>query len=223
MMATERREDVVGGLPHPEQTPTDKPCRACTDFRSWMKSQRRAGPVTLGKAETSSTEAPPPENSSGSSSERQENSGLESGSVLAGRANDGSSQTSTVPEETDVPLWGQAAKYGCPADSLSLGRGSWRLLHSMAAYYPTQPTPQQQNDMKTFITIFSKFYPCQPCAEDFREWLKTNSPAVDSRSTLSRWFCEAHNEVNRKLEKPLFNCDLIDQRWGDGWKDGSCD
>lgn len=65
---------------------------------------------------------------------------------------------------------GDAAKQGCPADSVALGRGSWRLLHTMAAYYPAEPSAQQRQDMQSFITLFSKFYPCAPCAEDFREW-----------------------------------------------------
>ncbi|MPC40976.1 FAD-linked sulfhydryl oxidase ALR [Portunus trituberculatus] len=127
----------------------------------------------------------------------------------------------TRGEEAARP--GDAAKYGCPADSLALGRGTWRLLHTMAAYYPDQPSSQQQQDMRSFITLFSKFYPCPPCAEDFREWLKTNTPKVDSRSGLSQWFCEAHNEVNKKLQKPLFDCKRINERWLDGWADGSCD
>lgn len=73
---------------------------------------------------------------------------------------------------------GKAAKYGCPADRLSLGRGTWRLLHTMAAYYPDQPSTQQRQDMHNFITLFSKFYPCPPCAEDFREWLVAASPGI---------------------------------------------
>lgn len=63
-----------------------------------------------------------------------------------------------------------AAKYGCPADSVSLGKGSWRLLHTMGVYYPEKPTEDVKEDMTKFIGLFSKFYPCPPCAEDFRQW-----------------------------------------------------
>jgi len=35
--------------------------------------------------------------------------------------------------------------------------------------------------------------------------------------------CEAHNMVNRKLEKPLFDCSKVNERWRDGWADGHCD
>ncbi|CAL4094728.1 unnamed protein product, partial [Meganyctiphanes norvegica] len=159
MMATPSADDVI--LPG-----SRKPCRACSDFKSWMK-------------------APP------------------------GIGNSAST--------------GMGKKLGCPADSIELGRGTWRLLHSMAAYYPEKPSEETQGNMMSFIHLFSKFYPCWHCAEDFRDWLKTNTPNVSSQGALSNFFCNAHNEVNRKLGKPEFDCSLLNQRWLDGWNDGSCD
>ena len=32
-----------------------------------------------------------------------------------------------------------------------------------------------------------------------------------------------HNEVNRRIGKKEFDCSKVDERWRDGWKDGSCD
>ena len=39
----------------------------------------------------------------------------------------------------------------------------------MAAYYPDKPSEQQKTEMKHFMTIFGNFFPCDYCAEDFRE------------------------------------------------------
>jgi FAD-linked sulfhydryl oxidase len=40
---------------------------------------------------------------------------------------------------------------------------------------------------------------------------------------LSQWLCRIHNEINRRLGKQEFDCSKVDERWRDGWKDGSCD
>ncbi|XP_011499136.1 PREDICTED: FAD-linked sulfhydryl oxidase ALR [Ceratosolen solmsi marchali] len=126
--------------------------------------------------------------------------------------------TSTINNETT----GSAQK-NCPLDKDELGLSTWNFLHTMAAYYPSTPTVEQKNDMKLFFHLLAKFYPCTSCAKDLMEQLKTSSPETDSQYKLSQWLCRMHNEVNKKLGKPEFNCKLVDERWLSGWADGSCD
>ncbi|EZA58330.1 hypothetical protein DMN91_006024 [Ooceraea biroi] len=153
----------------------EKPCRACTDFRTWARRQK----------ETYDTEQ----------------------------------KTQKKKEETPVT----SARDDCPLDKDELGSKTWAFLHTMAAYYPDRPTAKQKTDMKNFFYIFSNFYPCTICAEDMQEQLKHSPPETGSQETLSQWLCRIHNKVNKKLGKPEFDCKLVNQRWRDGWLDGSCD
>lgn len=139
-------------------------------------------------------------------------------------------------------------KYGCPVDKDELGISTWKLLHTMAAVYPKKPTKSQKDDIKTFFGIMSRRYPCDICAKDlaneydddnddvnfngmvkvnlFSFWyfrLKEEPIAVNSYHDLSQWLCRLHNKVNVKIGKPVFDCSKVDERWRDGWLDGSCD
>lgn len=103
----------------------------------------------------------------------------------------------------------------CPPTSSELGRGSWNLLHSMAAWYPDQPTDEDQKAMKRFFEGLAKFYPCTYCAEDFQMNLLNKPVKTESRKDLSQWLCEQHNFVNKKLGKSQYPCDMksLDERW----------
>ena len=118
-------------------------------------------------------------------------------------------------------------------------------LHTMAAYFPDQPTAEQSSAALSFINALGMLYPCSHCAADFREGMQEQpprcawrgravvprcpnceaaerAPAVvrraSSRTELSVWLCEAHNRVNRALGKPHFSCKLsdLDERWRTG-------
>ena len=111
----------------------------------------------------------------------------------------------------------------CPADVETLGRSTWTLLHTMAATYPERPSASQQSDLLGFVRLFSRLYPCWSCAQDFQAYIGHQRPAVASRGEFGTWLCGAHNDVNRRLGKPEFDCSRWEERWRTGWKDGRCD
>ncbi|KAI0023498.1 ERV/ALR sulfhydryl oxidase domain-containing protein [Xylariomycetidae sp. FL0641] len=111
----------------------------------------------------------------------------------------------------------------CPADVETLGRSTWTLLHSIAATYPKTPSVREQSDLKNFMGLFSRLYPCWVCAEDFQNYIEKEQIRVGSRDEFGHWLCEAHNAVNTKLGKPVFDCSKWEERWRTGWKDGRCD
>ncbi|XP_055685290.1 FAD-linked sulfhydryl oxidase ALR [Lutzomyia longipalpis] len=114
-------------------------------------------------------------------------------------------------------------KVECPLDKNELGRSTWGFLHTMAAHYPDSPSQDQVHDMKNFFTHLSNFYPCEYCAKDLRDELKFDPPQAKSQHELTQWLCRLHNKVNVKLGKKEFDCTKVNERWRDGWLDGSCD
>lgn len=115
-----------------------------------------------------------------------------------------------------------AAEPECPLDRNSLGKATWSVLHTIAAKYPVKPNQEEKTNMREFIRLISILYPCSYCAKEFRQDIAQLPPRLDSREALSQWFCQMHNRVNEKLNKPQFDCSKVDERWRTGWKDGSC-
>ena len=113
-----------------------------------------------------------------------------------------------------------AAQGECPADVEQLGRATWTFLHTTAAYYPMKPTASQQESMLGLLHSLPTLYPCSHCAVEFGERIKEYPAegAVKGREELIRWLCERHNEVNDRLGKGTFNCEIVklDERWKDG-------
>ncbi|KZF21806.1 hypothetical protein L228DRAFT_239748 [Xylona heveae TC161] len=192
-----------------------KPCRSCTSVADWMALSRRK----------IATDSP----SSSSSSTTTSSSSAFPSAAFSSTSSTPVSSTTSKPATTS-PSPAQSFLEGplrddCPADVEALGRSSWTLLHTISASYPEKANTTEQSEMKQFLSLFGKFYPCWICASDFQSWMtkKGNEPRVEGREGLGKWMCEAHNEVNRKLGKKEFDCTLWKERWRDGWKDGSCD
>lgn len=93
----------------------------------------------------------------------------------------------------------------------------------MAAHFPEKPNESQQKDVKQFFSSLSRLYPCEPCAQDMQIEIQKDPPILKSQETFSQWLCQFHNKVNVKLGKPEFDCRKVNERWRDGWLDGSCD
>ncbi|KAI9023074.1 ERV/ALR sulfhydryl oxidase domain-containing protein [Phycomyces nitens] len=127
----------------------------------------------------------------------------------------------STPEPTkDDEEW---RRNNCPADVATLGRSTWTLLHTMAAYYPEKPAEKDKQSMTSFMESFAQHYPCWFCKDDFQKHMAAEPVQVVSREALSQWLCRRHNEVNIKLNKPVFDCTKVLERWLTGPPDGKCD
>jgi len=157
-------------------------------------------------------------------------SGVGSGSASNGRNSSNSSskgktgdstakiESGSSPTSSSTPVSSSSSSTtpsSCPPRTAELGRSSWTLLHSMAAWYPDDPTSQQQHRMANFMEALGDLYPCPWCADDFRNELHKAPPKVETRTDLCMWLCDQHNRVNSKLGKQLFDCNMkdLDERW----------
>mmetsp|Transcript_25962 Transcript_25962/g.36589 ORF Transcript_25962/g.36589 Transcript_25962/m.36589 type:complete len:177 (-) Transcript_25962:78-608(-) len=118
-------------------------------------------------------------------------------------------------EESSTEGKNETVEKECPPKSAELGKSSWTLLHTMAAWYPDHPSENDKQYMSNFMEALARFYPCTWCAHDFQENLKKKPVEVSNRKDLSMWLCEQHNLVNEKLGKPVLKCNIknLDERW----------
>ena len=57
-------------------------------------------------------------------------------------------------------------------------------------------------------------FPCKVCREHFKELVANNPVKNSSREELVLYMCDIHNQVNKALNKPIFNCENALQFWG---------
>jgi len=117
------------------------------------------------------------------------------------------------------PSGGAAApSMECPPFREELGRGSWALMHTLAAHFPTAPTAYERAHAAGFFAALAALYPCSYCRDDFAASVAAEPPCVESRAALTAWLCRQHNQVNAKLGKPAFPCtaEALEQRWRRG-------
>jgi FAD-linked sulfhydryl oxidase len=91
------------------------------------------------------------------------------------------SSSSAIPVPASTPVTTEKSEKDledrdCPMDRAELGRNTWSLLHSMAAFYPDNPQPSHQKHAINFIKALSVLYPCSFCAMEFRESIKQSPP-----------------------------------------------
>ncbi|KAL1793361.1 hypothetical protein ACET3X_008343 [Alternaria dauci] len=87
-----------------------------------------------------------------------------------------------------------------------LGRAAWKVLHTTFARFPESPTEEEQEALRSYVHLFQRLYPCGECAEHFGQVLAKYPPQVSSRTAAAMWGCYVHNIVNKRLDKPEFNC-----------------
>lgn len=99
------------------------------------------------------------------------------------------------------------------------GRCGWVLFHSVAFAYSQRPTLMERRNMLDFLWSLGAVLPCRRCRKHYLEYLEihlrggVNAAALRDRDTLSRFTVALHNDVNRRLGKPIVTYDTVRHRY----------
>ena len=129
---------------------------------------------------------------------------------------DNNSNTESIhpskPKYNKIP---QMIDLSPPLSRQTLGHSVWSFLHTTAAIYPVHPTLSEQLSARQLIDSISQLYPCKICGKHFRKYLQANPFQASSRQEFSEWLCNAHNGVNQRLDKPIIDCNTVNEIWPD--------
>lgn len=111
----------------------------------------------------------------------------------------------------------QNPHWGCYDDSAPLtldtplavlGRELWGLLHAFAQTFSQTPTEEDVSNARYWMSAWRQRIPqfggCN-CREDWARLEANFPPDYSSRDAFYRWSVVAHDAINRKLSKPIWN------------------
>lgn len=85
----------------------------------------------------------------------------------------------------------------------------WMTLHSAASLYPDKPSEAERQLMTKWLDLFRDTITCPTCQGHFAELLSnyraTYPNMLYSRHEFMMFTFRAHNEVNKRLHKPLYS------------------
>ena len=95
------------------------------------------------------------------------------------------------------------------------GPGVWWTLHTTASTYPTNPDESKRKGCVAFVSSVPSMLPCQACRQHLEEQLQSYDipTACSDGEHLSRMWCEIHNAVNKRTNKPLLDCSIVREEY----------
>lgn len=88
---------------------------------------------------------------------------------------------------------------------------AWVLLHAIADSFPEHPDLEDKEHIRSFFSSLSYLLPCDTCNQGLRHELKAMPLDCSSGPALSKYVFDLHNQVNKKLGKPML-------KWEDAMK-----
>ena len=86
------------------------------------------------------------------------------------------------------------------------GSHGWLFMQYVALGYPNNPSNEQKSAYYNFFLSIGKVIPCKDCQVHYTDFEKLHSleEALESKTKLTNWVYEAHNNANSLSNKPNF-------------------
>lgn len=89
------------------------------------------------------------------------------------------------------------------------GRPTWFMMHYISANLPEMLTPEISTAFKAFVVCLSFILPCEECKEHMNKYIQNSEidPYLKTRKDIFGWTWYFHNEVNKRINKPVVDFD----------------
>ncbi len=116
----------------------------------------------------------------------------------------------TAEEEVAAPT------AGAPLDVRIWGPEAWGYMHATTFAYPKkEPTKKEKHDIVQFFYYLASTLPCERCRKDFLQNIRQHPVPTENRYVLSKWLVDRHNDVNKKLGKPMVSYSHVQKKYED--------
>ena len=85
------------------------------------------------------------------------------------------------------------------ADPLKWGPILWKILHERP--FVEKMVLEEELD---WLKEFTNWIPCGECSVHWKQFVRNNQPDLSSVKAYFDWTVKAHNDVNKKLGKPIW-------------------
>jgi len=94
------------------------------------------------------------------------------------------------------------------------GPATWYLMHTLAEKVKEDEFTKIKNDFIDIILNICSSLPCPECAEHARNIMKNlNKNKIVTKENLKIMLFTFHNNVNKRLRKPLYTNELLDAKY----------
>lgn len=92
------------------------------------------------------------------------------------------------------------------------GPPTWKTMHAVAYGFPPSPTAEERQAAEDLVNSFQYLMPCKTCRDHYAQLLREHpiSAASHSRDAFIRWTIDRHNDVNKRLNKPVWSYEDVD-------------